>query len=181
VETVGTFVGQALKSSIGDEEWKRFFALMGTAIALREESPVVPDTPTDRRELALELGGYAIELNVEGKLRAYGEALRTLTSRAEEAHYYLLELDPSVGELKVTGFRLTEMQEAEEKYQEAEQIVREQPGKDAVLVSVDSLMALERAYPNYFADTRIFAQLLSQELSGHVRGIQVPPLTLEAG
>ncbi len=71
------------------------------------------------------------------------------------------------------------MQEAEEKYQEAEQVVRDHPGKDAVLVSVDSLVTLERAYPNYFADTRIFAQLLAQELSGNVRGIQVPPLTLE--
>jgi hypothetical protein len=45
VETVGTFVRQALKSSMGEKEWLRFFALMGTAIAIRERSPLVPNTP----------------------------------------------------------------------------------------------------------------------------------------
>jgi ppGpp synthetase/RelA/SpoT-type nucleotidyltranferase len=36
VETVGTFIQQALKSSQGEDEWLRFFCLMGSAIALRE-------------------------------------------------------------------------------------------------------------------------------------------------
>src|SRR6266498_4478476 len=39
VETVSTFTGQALKSNIGDEAWKRFFALVGSAIAARELTP----------------------------------------------------------------------------------------------------------------------------------------------
>jgi hypothetical protein len=49
---------------------------------------------------------------------------------------------------------------------------------DAVLVSVDSLAALPRAYPNYFADTRVFMELLSQALSGHKRRIQPKPLVI---
>jgi len=36
VETVGTFTQQALKSRQGEEAWLRFFALMSSAIALRE-------------------------------------------------------------------------------------------------------------------------------------------------
>ena len=63
---------------------------MGSAIAMREQSPVVPGTPTDRRELLLELGGYAVELNVQNRLRAYGNALRAIKRRAERASYYLL-------------------------------------------------------------------------------------------
>ena len=31
VETVGAFIGQALKSSMGDKEWRRFFSLMGSS------------------------------------------------------------------------------------------------------------------------------------------------------
>jgi hypothetical protein len=51
VETVGTFVRQALKSSQGEAEWLRFLALMGTALAFRERTSPVPDTTTDPREL----------------------------------------------------------------------------------------------------------------------------------
>jgi len=49
VETVGTFLQQALKSSQGDEGWQRFFALMGNAMAMRERRPPVPNTPTGKR------------------------------------------------------------------------------------------------------------------------------------
>ena len=51
VETVGTFLGQALKSSTGPDEWLRFFALMSSVIAIREHAPVVPGTPESRRSL----------------------------------------------------------------------------------------------------------------------------------
>jgi hypothetical protein len=54
VETVGTFTRQALKSSQGEEDWLRFFALMGSAHAIREDrrlSPVRrrPQPSFDRR------------------------------------------------------------------------------------------------------------------------------------
>lgn len=63
VETVGTFVRHALKSSQGPDEWLRFFALMGTAIAIRENAPLVPNTPTKRAELVAELDQYADKAN----------------------------------------------------------------------------------------------------------------------
>jgi putative GTP pyrophosphokinase len=44
VETVGTFLSQALKSSQGQDVWLRFFALMGSAVALREGADLVADT-----------------------------------------------------------------------------------------------------------------------------------------
>jgi len=58
--------------------------------------------------------------------------------------------------------------------------VQKNSGTDAVLVSVDSVIALQRAYPNYFADTRVFLLLLTQALSGHVRSISVPPLDIQS-
>ena len=47
VETVGTFTRQALKSSQGEDDWLRFFALMSTYLAIKEGSPIVPKTPQD--------------------------------------------------------------------------------------------------------------------------------------
>jgi hypothetical protein len=38
------------------------------------------------------------------------------------------------------------------------------PDADAVLVSVDSMAALRRAYPNYFLDTKVFVDLMNETL-----------------
>jgi hypothetical protein len=179
VETVGAFVQQALKSSQGEEDWLRFFQLMGTAIALREKQPAVPDTPGARDALVEELAHYASKLDVENRLRGYIDAISRTSKSAKDARYYLLELDPAAKTLNVTGFAVGELVVAQEKYAAAERAVQSRPGRDAVLVSVESLTALERAYPNYFADTRVFVELMMQALEGQSRGIAVPPLRLE--
>ena len=41
---------------------------------------------------------------------------------------------------------------------------------DAVLVSVDSVASLRRAYPNYFADTHKFLELVSDALRYYEAG-----------
>ena len=172
VETVGMFSGQALKSSLGSEDWKRFFALMSSIIALREGRPVVPETPVSRIELREELREYADTLEVVRRLQEYRHALQSIAQEATgQDSFYLLQLDPASAELGVRGFRKDQSLEAELAYAEAEEGVRKFPRRDAVLVSVDSINALERAYPNYFADTRIFLQLLIQATSGRIRSI----------
>lgn len=182
VETVGAFVREALKSSMGSEEWLRFFVLMSSVIALREGTPLVPETPSDERELVAELREHATHLRVAQRLRAYGEALRKIENETQNAVFYLLQLDPSdvQPQLTITGFRLHEAEEAAKRYAEAEKRVRDKPGTDAVLVAVESLAALPRAYPNYFADTRVFLELLGQALSGTRRRIHPKAIHLGA-
>jgi ppGpp synthetase/RelA/SpoT-type nucleotidyltranferase len=176
VETVGTFVGEALKSSSGPEEWLRFFALMSSTIAVRERAPLVPGTPTRINELMFELDEVAYELNVEHRLRAYNDALQRFENDTEGAHYYLLKLDPKTGILGITGFKVDEAEKAQQAYAEAE--TKGQSATDAVLVAVDSLAALQRAYPNYFADTRVFLELLRQVRSGKNRRVFTGQLRL---
>lgn len=178
VETVGTFIREALKSSVGHPEWLRFFALMGTAIAHREGTPPVPATPVTRQAMLDELRHLSRALNVSARLKTFSDALRTLGTEQlgmQHVHYYLLELDPEASQLTVTGFHSSQLQQASDRYLEAEKKVKQNPGTDAVLVSVDSVTALERAYPNYYADTRVFRELLSQTLSKRPGPIKVPP------
>jgi hypothetical protein len=176
----GTFIGQALKSSIGPDRWLRFFQVMGTAIAMREQTPAVPGTPNDLRSLIDELHYHADNLNVAHTLTTFSGTLRTLTRPSAEeqarAYYYLLRLNAKTGELNISGFKKSESEVAAKEYLEAEKEVKVTPGLDAVLVSVDSLSSLERAYPNYFADTRIFVQLMSQALAGRESAIDTPSL-----
>jgi hypothetical protein len=169
---------------MGQKEWLRFFALMGTAIAIRERSPPVPNTPTSRRELIEELTQYARTLDVANRLRAYGNAMQTIRgeqsagTKVEDGHYYLLILDPPNNKLTISGFGQNEIIRASAAYLEAEKAIKSNPGTDAVLVSVDSLAALERAYPNYFADTRIFLELMDQALTGRPRRVHAGQLKL---
>jgi ppGpp synthetase/RelA/SpoT-type nucleotidyltranferase len=165
VETVGTFVRQALKSSQGEEEWLRFFALMGTVVAFKEQTPPVQGTPTNRKELIDELSALSRVLDVQNRLSAFGMALQVLEEPSvEDAAYYLLEISPAELRVVVTGFKFGEFQEAANKYLEVEKNIPVTGGKDAVLVSVKSVAALKRAYPNYFADTRVFADLVRETL-----------------
>jgi hypothetical protein len=158
VETVSTFTGQALKSTgTGGNEWRRFFALMGTAIANREHTPPIPGTPTTQRELTEELRHLVIQLNVYDVLNAWRTALRELpTKTASGARAYLLLLDPTRETVQVTGFTQTQLPLASAQYLETEKAIEARPGAQVVLVSVSSLSALRSAYPNYYLDTRTF-------------------------
>jgi hypothetical protein len=167
VETVGIFTSQALKSSRGEKEWLRFFALMGAAIANRERTETIPDTPTDRKGLVRELREYARTLDVAKRLRAYRTAMKRLQERkVKDAHYFLLSLDPTARTVSITPYAADEMQRASDEYLQTEREILRRPGSsDAVLVSVDSIAALPRAYPNYFLDTRLFLEFMDKTIS----------------
>jgi Region found in RelA / SpoT proteins len=166
VETVGTFLKQALKSSQGHAEWLRFFSLMGSAIALRERTSLVPGTPTDRDALFTKIRLAAESLEVERRLEVYGDALRTLEDPSVlDAHYYILALDPAADTITIRGFAKAELEHATKKYLEIERSLDASTGAEAVLVSVDSIAALKRAYPNYFLDTRAFLDVVRRVLN----------------
>ena len=81
-----------------------------------------------------------------------------------QARYFLLEL--TFDTIKITGFRTSEHQEAQFQYTDVEKRITADEASDAVLVSVDSIASLRRAYPNYFLDTGAFATLLETALAG---------------
>jgi ppGpp synthetase/RelA/SpoT-type nucleotidyltranferase len=158
VETVGTFTQQALKASSGEKEWLRFFALMGTAIAHREKSPTVPNTPIDPVVLKDELRSYCNNLGVEARLQAYRKIAKHSGhfQSVLGISYQILVLDSNKGKLHLRSYANGELEKASEDYSNIESQIRDQKGLDAVLVSVRSLKALRLAYPNYFLDTDVF-------------------------
>ena len=169
VETVGTFLRQALKSSLGEDIWLRFFALMGSAIALRERAVLVPGTPLTKQTLIAELRTVAQELDVVNKLATYTAVVQHTaedpSAKQADAHYYLLTLDTTAGSVTIQGFTSDELRTATEAYLHTERAISGRHGADAVLVSVESLSLLRRAYPNYFLDTGVFVNALKQALA----------------
>lgn len=168
VETVDAFTKYALKSSQGPEEWKRFFALMGSVFALREKRPLVPGTPTRKRELIQELRHCANELDVINKLETYGQTIQDVITVPPKGggrrHYLLLNMDTHARQTTVTGFTKEQAQEASSAYTELEKSLGENPSTNAVLVSVQRIGQLHRAYPNYFLDAQLFVDALERAL-----------------
>lgn len=166
VETVDAFTGQALKSSIGDKEWRRFFKLMSTVIAQTEKTPPVPGAPTTKSELVDELRDLTTRLDVETRLGAYQTTLQTTSNPStKDSHSWLLQLDTKNKNLLITGFQVSQSKMAEERYLEAEKDLANNPGADAVLVSVNEIRYLQRAYPNYFADTTEFIKTVQAAIA----------------
>jgi hypothetical protein len=145
---------------------------------------MVPGTGGDIFDLYEELAFHAEDLSVAQTLERFSSLVSYLPqipygATGRGRYYYLLRLNAVTGALTVQPFTKSQSTQASQAYLDAEKEVKTIPGLDAVLVSVDSLSALERAYPNYFADTRIFVELLSQALSGIEKQIIAPSLLSE--
>ena len=161
VETVDIFTNQALKSNRGTKKWKRFFQLMGTAIAYKEDCNLIPNMPTFESGLGDTLKDYVRTLDVFDSLRGFESALKQLPNfkLSSSDHYYLMVLDPYTKELQLYGYPKDEQLKAYTEYAMMEDESRE-AGKNVVLVSVDSVAELKKAYPNYFLDTTLFLDLV---------------------
>jgi hypothetical protein len=162
-ETVSTFTGQALKSNLGHDSWKRFFVLMGSALALREGTALVENTPTTGAELKKELIELERRLKVRKLLTGWTESLNVLpTKNATDAYAFLLELDTNKFTIRPLAYKEREMPKAYKDYLIVERDIEQgkKRGVQAVLVSVSSLQALRSAYPNYYVDTHAFVREL---------------------
>lgn len=160
VEAVSIFTKQALKWRGGTEDWQEFFRLMSSAIALMEGAKSEFRT---KNELGEEVRRLSERLMVPHVLKAYRVTLNYFGSLDErKAKLMLVQLDPDDDKVKVQGFRIAESQQANAAYAAAEKSIGDKSASQAVLVRVESVDALRKAYPNYFLDTGLFAKLVDE-------------------
>lgn len=160
VETVGIFTGEALKSSQGNEDWQRFFQLVSTWFAIKEEQKVIPNTPDNLEELKKELKRYMVLLKVEETLSWFSHAVKVLEDLPKKDWYILLILNPSERKISWNAFSKDQIEMASEIYAALEQKNQEKQDQQIVLFSLESAINLKKAYPNYFGDTKDFMKNL---------------------
>ena len=181
VEIASTFTGQDLKSDhpkLQDPDlgsrWVRFFALMGSAMANCEGGAPVRDTPTDKNDLIRELGRLTNDLRVQHLMKHWSKVttIRDTKSNAG-ARLFLIVLRPHETQwyLKIKPFSAKDADKAAEERIRLEKESRETRGMQVVLVAVESIDMLRRAYPNYYADTAEFLKALQAALHGS----SIPP------
>ncbi len=165
VEIVDIYLREGLKANRGSADWRRFFALMATAIALREDCRPIPRTPRDSLELVTELREYVEKLDVLTRLKAFGESLNIIEgAKLGGIKYVILVLDPSAERtLQLYGYRASDLEGATDRLALLERY--RSATADSVLVSVSDANQLRRAYPNYFLDTNVFLDAVKQAIS----------------
>ena len=157
VETAGMFTSQSLKSSIGNQDWLRFFSLMGSYFAMRERKPAVCNTPEDPRQ---EIKHYINKLAVIESLGAFAKIAQVVHLVPKNNEYVLLQLDMKQGTVTLMPFKKSESEDALSAYYQVEEKFQNLDSGDAVLVSVKDILKLRQTYPNYFLDTRNFLRVL---------------------
>ncbi len=170
VETMGTFLGQALKSQQGEQRWLKFFEIAGAAFAHLERSPLVPGYETlDRYDTFVQVARAENELRVLERLRGFSIAVGAITSERGRGTYHLVILDSQRRTVQILPFPKTALEQATEQYAVAESRAKAGEPLDVVLVSAGPIGLLRRAYPNYFLDTNGFIRRI-EKIIGDVDG-----------
>lgn len=152
LETMGLFTNQALKASNGDKDTLRFFALISSLFAFKENKPIVPNTPENQADIIKELKILNDKNNFLGMLSAIRVAVDHFDDKfSKQKGYYILILNYEKRQLRLNFFKPSQIDEATETYNQIES-TRADNMIDAVLVSVSSFSMLKAAYPNYFSD-----------------------------
>ena len=157
VETMGTFLGQALKSGEGDRLWREFFEVTSAAFTHIERTNPVPGyegmTKMDVFRLVAEMEG---RLHVLNKLRGFSIAADKITTEAGGGKYHLVVLNSSDRSVIIKPFSFDQLDEAVAEYGRIEERTKNGELIESVLVSAGPVEALRKAYPNYFLDTHDF-------------------------
>ena len=166
VETVGTFIGDDLKSSRGDATWLRFFTLMSSVVARLERSANVPGTPQNSGELVAEIRECERQLGILDRLTSF-ESLTHLVLDFPpfRDRWVVVELNLQANRVGGAAFRESEKEVAAEMYAEREFAHRGDPNYAIVMVSAKSVQSLRRAYPNYFGDLSEFRSLVRETIA----------------
>ena len=132
----------------------------------------MPDVPANRDELVAELRTLVQKLQVQTVLQGWGTGVSLIIERikkgkqAQRSHTYLLKLDSAARTIQVIPFAKGELPKAQQRYLDVEKENANKPEVQAVLVSVDSVAGLRRAYPNYYLDSVAFSQAVERAIGG---------------
>lgn len=162
IEMMGVYTKTALKSSIGNEDVLRFFALVSSVFALKENLPVVPNTSNNYDELVAEIKLIDKKLNIISKLSALSVAIKYINEKELDKRmgYYILLLNYESKMLRVYSFSHQRLEAATIAYNRIE--ANNDPNVDAVLVAANSLDTVKDAYPNYFVDISEFVDIMRE-------------------
>ncbi len=159
VETMGTYLGQALKSGEGEKKWRDFFALASSAFTYIEKTPPVPKYSKLGKKGTFKALAK-IEKNIDALNIMSGHSFALYLIKEEKKgksfYYHLILLDSLNKKVTVNSYAKKDIKQASIDYTQAERKATKNKGVEAVLVSAGDLRSLKTAYPNFFLDIKKF-------------------------
>lgn len=159
VEMMGIYTKNNLKSSQGNEDILRFFTLVSSILALKEGTPVCPNTSESADELIKEIKSLDSKHNIVSTLSGLNVAIDfDEKNENKKNNYYILILDYTRKRMRIKSFETKNIEVATEVYNQLEGKL--ESDKNIVLVSASSFDSLRAAYPNYFTDIQEFVDMM---------------------
>ncbi|MBD1878360.1 RelA/SpoT domain-containing protein [Coleofasciculus sp. FACHB-T130] len=162
VEIAGAFLGDALKSGQGSEEWLKFFGLISILFSQFEECTPEEISTTEIENIRQETIYLANKLSVSEKLKAFSVATKYGNEHGE-AGYFLLVLNVDEKTISINYYNSENLENANNEYLELEEKYKN-TNINIVLVATESMWSLRKAFPNYFADSELFLETLNKVL-----------------
>ncbi len=168
VESVGLLRSEDLKAGKGSGKWLRLLALMSAEFAHFEGCPEPPGVPA-RADRIAEIKTLNQELEAAATLDNVSNAvdyIDTAVASSTKPSHYLIIYENKTKQVHVRPQFIPKNAVIE--YDNAEAIDNKADGetRNVVLVEVDKLDHLKRAYPNYFGDVQLFRTNLQRIVKG---------------
>ena len=159
VEIIDLFTNQSLKSNEGKKEWLDIFKCISNEFSKIEGNNNEDISNTLERSISL-----LKTLDVHKKFQAFAGSLKVIDDnlKTTKNSYNLLEVDFNKKIIKVTSYPHQKFSDAASAYLDSEKRAAKKNGLIVALVSTTSVTNLKEAYPNYFADSKIFIENLSR-------------------
>ena len=161
VETMGTFLNTSLKSSEGPDDILNFLSITSSAFAILERTPLVSEhSLLSEKEIFKKVLAEYGKLKIKDKLAAFSIATSHIDklNKQSKSQYFLIILDLKNRNIRINPFNSYNLADDNKAYTEVERTINAGADLQAVLVSIDKISALSKAYPNYFLDTDDFTK-----------------------
>jgi putative GTP pyrophosphokinase len=172
VEVFGTIVKTSFKTGDGEDEWREFFKLLSSKFAEKEKRPILREhevlSKTKRDALLI---NNIKSLNVIEQLNAFTSTYHSdwdkNRSKGRMGKYALLILDNIKNETHVEFYSEKDRLKGLQRYSELEKDHIKNENLNTVFISVDNMNKLLDAYPNYFMNTKMCINYLSDIVLGN--------------
>lgn len=167
VEVLGMKTQAKIKQGEGEQHYKVFLKLCSALFCIQENTPIMEEYKNfDKREICKRILELDKEYNILKQLSGLAVSSKNIENQAKlkQNYYFIVLLDLNRRTLTIRGYKKNDFQTAEDYYNLLEQQSKQNGNTDVVLISLDKLKLLKRAYPNYYLDSRSFIKELSNHL-----------------
>lgn len=166
VETIGTFIGASLKSNEWPEEWLEYFRYVSIGFSYLEWTKIHEDFfALSQNEVKNRVLQMTKDLWVKEKIKWFSVATKIINEqlkKAKWAKFFVIKLNTIDRWFRIQGFKTRGPAILNYKIMELQAF-----GSSwlvVVLVSIDQIKDLQKAYPSYFWDNELFIENLNKLL-----------------